>query len=234
MRRLDQLLQILLIVGAFIFIIGLFLIIDQRVTDLERKLGFAMVTLAWVFFVADYTVRLIRAENRREHVTGNRRQSIAVVVPPAIILVIPDLIRDISASARSKFGTRVRLYVFFLTIAVVSLGSVLEVIAERGAPGATIQTLGDAVWWSMETISTVGYGDYYPVTPLGKAVAVCLFVNGVALLSVVTASLAGKVLGENEPSSGGDTVNLNDIQAQQQELSAQLAMISDSLRRPGG
>ena len=52
--------------------------------------------------------------------------------------------------------------------------------AERGKPGANIETFGEAVWWAFVTITTVGYGDFYPVTAHGRFVAVLLMAGGVA------------------------------------------------------
>jgi voltage-gated potassium channel len=62
--------------------------------------------------------------------------------------------------------------------------------AERGEPGATITSLGDGFWWALSTITTVGYGDAYPVTVTGRVVAAGLMVGGIALLGVVTATIA--------------------------------------------
>ncbi len=56
--------------------------------------------------------------------------------------------------------------------------------------GALITTYGDAVWWACTTMSTVGYGDLYPVTTAGRVVGVLLMVGGIALLGTVTATLA--------------------------------------------
>ena len=55
--------------------------------------------------------------------------------------------------------------------------------AERASPDANIVTFGDAIWWAFVTITTVGYGDYYPVTTPGRVVAVLLMAGGVAVLS---------------------------------------------------
>jgi voltage-gated potassium channel len=66
--------------------------------------------------------------------------------------------------------------------------AVLDV--EANAPGSNLTTIGDALWWAMTTITTVGYGDHYPVTVMGRCVAAGLMIGGVAVLGVVTASVA--------------------------------------------
>jgi len=73
-------------------------------------------------------------------------------------------------------------------IAFVAALAVLD--AERGAEGAGIATFGDAMWWACTTMTTVGYGDLYPVTTVGRFVGVGLMIGGIALLGTVTATLA--------------------------------------------
>ena len=64
----------------------------------------------------------------------------------------------------------------------------------RGAPGSTIETFGTALWWAITTVTTVGYGDVYPVTTQGRLVAGVLMVAGVAFLGAVTATLSSWLL----------------------------------------
>jgi voltage-gated potassium channel len=73
---------------------------------------------------------------------------------------------------------------------VILISGIFVPIVERGEPEATIVTLSDGVWWSLETITTVGYGDYYPTTELGKGLAMVLMVIGVTLYGVLAANLA--------------------------------------------
>lgn len=61
---------------------------------------------------------------------------------------------------------------------------------ERDAPGGNIKTAGDALWWSFVTITTVGYGDLFPVTPAGRIIAAALMTVGVALFGTFTAYIA--------------------------------------------
>src|SRR5262245_49073684 len=62
--------------------------------------------------------------------------------------------------------------------------------AERTNPDASIRSYGDALWWAISTITTVGYGDLYPTTLEGRLVAAALMIAGIALLGVITASIA--------------------------------------------
>lgn len=74
--------------------------------------------------------------------------------------------------------------------------SVLE--AEQNVDGASITTFGDAVWWSLATVTTVGYGDMYPITGEGRLVATFLMIVGISLFGALTALLAAWVLGEEK------------------------------------
>jgi voltage-gated potassium channel len=61
---------------------------------------------------------------------------------------------------------------------------------ERHAIHSTIHSYGDALWWAVVTIATVGYGDKYPVSGPGRGIAVLLMISGIALFGVLTATLA--------------------------------------------
>jgi voltage-gated potassium channel len=74
------------------------------------------------------------------------------------------------------------------SLSYVAALTVLDV--ERTAPGANIATMGDALRWAMAAITTVGYGDFYPATVVGQLIAVALTIGGLAVLGVVTATLA--------------------------------------------
>jgi hypothetical protein len=66
--------------------------------------------------------------------------------------------------------------------------------AEDDAEGSNIHTASDAIWWCYVTITTVGYGDRYPVTNLGRSIGVIVLTIGVGLFGVLTGFLANLFL----------------------------------------
>ena len=82
------------------------------------------------------------------------------------------------------------LVVLFMVIVVLEFGSILVVYFEQQDPAANIKTGGDAVWWAFVSITTVGYGDQYPVTMGGRTMAVLVLATGVGLFGVLSGYLA--------------------------------------------
>jgi voltage-gated potassium channel len=90
---------------------------------------------------------------------------------------------------RSGTAIRVEIVAYALAYAVffVYFIALATLDAERHAPGASITTFGDAIWWAIVTLATVGYGDVYPVTTIGRIYAVMLMVGGVAIVGTASA-----------------------------------------------
>ena len=81
-----------------------------------------------------------------------------------------------------------------VSCAGLSVAAVLTVWEAESAAGGTIESFGAALWWAATTITTVGYGDLSPVTPVGRVAAVVLMVSGVSLFGLVTANVSAKFL----------------------------------------
>ncbi|MGY4935025.1 potassium channel family protein [Streptomyces sp. 900116325] len=96
------------------------------------------------------------------------------------------------------FHARAALSVSAATAAVLLAGAALVVPAEEGAPGANITSFPKAVWWSIETATTVGYGDLYPVTAWGRVIASVMMLAGITTFGMVTASIATWFVGRAE------------------------------------
>src|SRR4030088_3427423 len=85
---------------------------------------------------------------------------------------------------------RVIVYTVFGAVVMIYAVSLAILDIERHVPGAHITSFGDALWWSITTVTTVGYGDLTPFTGGGRVVAVVLLIGGISLVGVVTATVA--------------------------------------------
>ena len=74
-------------------------------------------------------------------------------------------------------------------------GGIGVYLTEHGHPGANITNLGDALWWAVVTIATVGYGDYYPVTAVGRVIAVFIMLGGIGIFVLSRYSFTAKIAG---------------------------------------
>lgn len=98
--------------------------------------------------------------------------------------------------------------------------------AERAAPASKIKTFPDALWWAVATVTTVGYGDYAPTTGTGRCTAVGLMVAGIALLGVVTATLASWLV---QKVAEQDDANQAVTQQQIAELTVQITALRHAI-----
>ena len=92
--------------------------------------------------------------------------------------------------AQTRLRGRVAIYVAGGASLLAFCAALAVLDVERSNPDANIGDFGDAMWWAVTTMTTVGYGDRYPVTGVGRLVAFALMVGGIALLGTVTATLA--------------------------------------------
>ncbi|MHC6230101.1 potassium channel family protein [Arthrobacter sp. MMS24-T111] len=149
--------------------------------------------VTWCVFVLDYAANLWLAENRRQWFIRNLHELVIVALPffrPLRLLRLVTLLSVLHRTVGETLRGRVATYVAGSAALLVFVGALAVLDVEQWAPDAKILTFGDALWWATSTITTVGYGDMYPVTPIGRLVATALMMSGIAVLGVVTASIA--------------------------------------------
>jgi voltage-gated potassium channel len=203
--RLSDLVELPLVILAIAMIP---LIIIPLVVDLPSNVENAFETadfFIWGIFVLEYAAKISLAPNRAHYFTHSLLDLVVVVVPflrPLRILRstralrLARLTRLGAFAGRGAQGSKRALhvrgvgYVVVVTVALVTALSVVVYDMERTARGATIRTWPDSLWWAISTVTTVGYGDKVPVTGAGRAIAAILMLTGIALLGVITASLA--------------------------------------------
>lgn len=147
----------------------------------------------WAVFAVDYAANLILAEDRRRWFWRHLLDLLVVVLPllrPLRLLRLITVLAVFDRAEESLFRGRIVIYAIGSSVLLIVVAALAMVDAERGVPGASITTIGDALWWAVVTITTVGYGDVAPVSVTGRLIAVTVMVAGIALLGTITASLA--------------------------------------------
>lgn len=102
----------------------------------------------------------------------------------------------------------------FLVLALSSAGILLV----EHAPESNIRTAGDALWWSVSTVTTVGYGDRYPVTREGRFIAAALMIAGVGMFGALSGTVAGFFLGGRRSAGPDNAAILARLDSLQEEL----------------
>ena len=108
----------------------------------------------------------------------------------SLAVVVNALQRAVGQTTRGK----VIVYTACGAVAIVYAASLAILDVEGTWPDSKIHNLGDALWWAATTVTTLGYGDLSPVSPMGKLVAVALMIGGIALVGSVTATLASWIV----------------------------------------
>ena len=189
----------------------------------------------WVMFVADYLVRLLLSRRRWQFVRSNLF-GLAVIALPALrplrLLQALTLLTVLNRFAGRAFRGRVILYIICSAALLMFIAALAMLQAERGAPGANITTFWDAVWWAMTTVTTVGYGDTYPVTDAGRTVAAGLMFAGVAMVGAVTATFASWLIERvAEVDDESDPASAPASQQDVAQLTAEIAALRAELER---
>ncbi|MCM1972025.1 potassium channel family protein [Streptomyces sp. G1] len=189
--------------------------------------------VVWAAFAADYLMRLGLAHSKRAFVRTHWLDLAAVVLPmiqPLRLLRVVSTLMLVGRRARMAPQIRLTTYVAGSVVGLLMFGSLAVLSVERDAPDGNIKNLGDALWWSVTTMTTVGYGDHSPTTGLGRLLAVGLMLSGIALLGVVTANIAAWFISRFERD---DLVELAQTAAIS-ELTAEVRALRAEVARLGG
>lgn len=188
---------------AVLALVYLTLYAFEVLADMEPALLFDLVLvndIIWGVFALDFVIRLVIAHDKLRFLRRNVVELISLILPFfrafrmfRVIVAIGFLTRV----AQSLQG-RINLYLGLILPLLVFTCSLGVYDAEHRDPSANITSFGDAIWWAFVTITTIGYGDYYPVTLEGRAIAVVLMLSGLALVSIITISIGSWFLSRLE------------------------------------
>jgi voltage-gated potassium channel len=189
----------------------------------------ATLFVLWAILLVEYTVRLVVSPDRRGYLRRRWAEPATVVVPPLqgwhlvgiekMCLLIHE--GALSVAAILKHHSLFR--VLIAAAATLIVGAWLVLLFEENAKGSNIHNYPDALWWAIVTVTTVGYGDRFPTTEGGRAVAVILMLVGIGLIGVLTATVASVFIKEHTDA------NKQEFRKGHADLGQRLSVISDRL-----
>ncbi|MBH5334647.1 potassium channel family protein [Streptomyces pactum] len=199
-----------------------------------HRLCLVVEWVVWGLFAADYLVRLHLAPRRWRFVRSQPLSLLVVILPmvqPLRLLRLVSTLLLVGQRARMASQVRLTTYVVGSCAGLLMFGSLAVLEVERDAPDGNIRTLGDAVWWSFTTMTTVGYGDLAPTTGPGRLLAVGLMLSGIALLGVVTANIAAWFISRFERDDAGEhrrAAAMEALTAEVRALRAEVARLTSA------
>lgn len=189
LHRIERITELPFLVLAFVMIP---LLIGPLIWDMspQEESTFLIIDyFIWALFAVDLLVKVLISPHRMNYLKRHWLEALVVIVPffrPLRIL------RIFIFGSRAWVGMRRLVNIDFLLVYGIGLVIIAATVVAsvEGGEGASIRSFADALWWSVVTITTVGYGDMVPVTLAGRAIAFVLMLGGIAFFSGMTANLA--------------------------------------------
>lgn len=176
-----------------------------------------LLWIIWALFATELLIKVLLSPNPIRYMIKNWPDVLIVAMPflrplrfLRILLILPRAWRQTKAVLRQKTLS----FIGLTSLSTVLLSAAFVYLVEKGTD-SPINDFSDAIWWAMTTITTVGYGDMYPITPFGRGVAVFLMLTGITLFGLLTASVASFFIEEDgqsaEHNSAHHTKQLNKV-----------------------
>ena len=189
----------------------------------------ALLVVLYALFVGDYLARLYLADPRGRWFVRHLFDLAIVALPflrplrlLSLVVVVNVLQRALGHTIRGK----VVAYTVCGAVLIVYAASLAIIDIEADHPDANITSFGDALWWSITTVTT-GYNDLTPLTAAGRIVAVALMIGGISLVGIVTATLASWIV---QRVAEEDTVNQAATAAQIDGLRSEIRRLEETIK----
>lgn len=227
-RATDAPMLVLAIIFLILFVLPEVWPLSQGTRAILDALGW----LIWGVFAVELAVKTYLASDRRRYLVTHWMDVLTVAVPflrPLRLLRVAIVMVRLWHESRTLLRRRTFSVIGVTSLLTGLLSALIVYLVERGSDGP-IDSLPDALWWSVTTITTVGYGDTYPVTPAGRGVAVFLMLAGISLFGLLTARIAAFFVDDGEQTA--DTVKLDAILARLEAIEQQNYELRRQLENP--
>jgi voltage-gated potassium channel len=212
-----------------------------------REVILLMDSIITPIFLFDFVYRLLTAASKRDYFFGRWGWADLLATIPMFrifrVFRVIRVIRLLRAYGPRKFLADINkarasatfLLTIFLVLLVVEFAGATIYYAEVNGPDSNIHSAGDAIWWGLVTITTVGYGDRFPTTEAGRLIGILLLFAGIGLFSVLTGFISNIFLSpQDEPEpplleAGDPRASIRAVRALLEEQEERAALIRRQL-----
>lgn len=200
-ERFEQRMAVPVLIAAALLAAVSLAILFGNLSDGARRTFVVVDLLLWAFFLCEYLVRLVLSTQRRAFVKKEWMDLVLVVLPllqPLRLLGALVRVARVSAAFERAAKTarqlnRHRLHLAFAWAGgLILIAAVITPVVEPDS--GKIKSFGDGVWWAVVTTTTVGYGDFVPVSVVGRGIGFLLMLAGIGIIGLLTANIASLFL----------------------------------------
>lgn len=184
---------------SFIFLAIYTWVVLAQPYGLAATIASVVMDALWIIFAIDYIVTLILVPNKGRWFITHLLDLLVVTLPmfrPLRIVFALTPLRALRRANSQSFRARIITYTVAVSIMVFFVGSLALLDAERNAPGSTIRTYPESLWCLWVSMTSVGYGDYAPVTTMGRVIAGLMMFAGIILNGIICALLSSWLIQE--------------------------------------
>lgn len=244
--------ELFILLLSMLSLVNLVLLLTPRLDPIVKGVIGIMDGFVTVIFIVDFLYRYLSASSKRSYfLSGFGWADLLASLPLPQFKIfrvfrvwrVIRLMRELGARRMldeilyHRSGSALYL-TSFLVIVLLEVGGGAIVFAEANNPDANIKTASDGIWWSFVTMTTVGYGDRFPVSNLGRTIGMLTMALGVGLFGVLTGFLANAFVAspqgsaeeeEPAPQAGSELVELRRLLAEQTRVNAALLARLDKI-----
>jgi voltage-gated potassium channel len=246
-----ELFILVLTVLSLLIMVGL---VSRRVNDATTTLLNWYDNIICLVFIGDFLARMHRAPSRRQYffaergwldllgsipsfgflVDGGKWASLFRLARLSRLVRITRLFRTQSKGAllrdvRENRGQYAVVITLTAAMLVLVFASIFVLQFEATAPNGNIKTGGEAVWWAIVTLTTVGYGDFFPVTPAGRITGVFVMVTGIGIIGALASIFASLLVSSGDENDAGPAA---DVAALRLEIAALRRELAENRQAP--
>ncbi|GIV89503.1 MAG: potassium channel protein [Chloroflexus sp.] len=190
--RFYRITEIPMLFLSICFLVIFFLIESKTLSTTTTLVLDGILWIIWGIFGIELLIKWYLSPDRVAYIRVNWIEMVMIAIPflrPLRLLWLPIILTRLWRQSRQTLRQRMPAFIGITSLIVVLVAATLMFVAEQGS-GGPIASFADAIWWALTTVTTVGYGDTYPVTVLGRGVAVFLMLAGISLFGLLTANIA--------------------------------------------